>query len=478
MNKIFEGNITERRNAIKGLLHADINFDILKRNMWIGGKEASFYSIDGFLKGDLTERLMEYFYAVKDEEMPSDIHAFMSRCVPYADIVMIEKEDDFISFLLSGMTCLVIDGYSQIIGLDLRNYPARSVNEPDKDRVLRGSRDGFVEAIVPNVSLIRRRIKDVNLIFEVKKVGRSSKTDIVVSYMKGRVGEDVVKTVMTRIDQIDVDSLTMNQESFAEAICPKHWFNPFPKFKYTERPDTAAACLLEGSIVILIDNSPAAMVIPTSLFDIIEDANDYYFPPITGTYLRLTRMCTNLMAVFITPLYLLFLEHPDWVPNWLEFILIKDDIYVNPLLQLLILELAVDGLKLASINTPSMLTTPLSVVAAIVFGDYTVQSGWFNSQIMLYMAFVAVANYTQSNMELGYAIKFHRIILLILTEIFGLYGFIGGSLLLVITPVLNKTFVGRGYLYPLVPFDKIQLFKRFFRISLAKNEKFQNAQKK
>ena len=226
-------------------------------------------------------------------------------------------------------------------------------------------------------------------------------------------------------------------------------------------------------MIILVDNSPSAMIIPTSLFDIIEDANDYYFPPITGTYLRLTRMLTNLLALFITPVFLMFIENPEWIPRGFDFIMIKDDINVNPLIQFLILELAVDGLKMASVNTPSMLSTPLSVVAAIVFGDYTVQSGWFNSEIMLYMAFVAVANYTQSNMELGYALKFSRIMLLILTNFFGVWGFVAGTVVILCALMFNKTFTGRGYLYPLLPFNGIQLLKRFLRVSLKTNEKLQ-----
>ena len=228
---------------------------------------------------------------------------------------------------------------------------------------------------------------------------------------------------------------------------------------------------MEGSIVILVDNSPAVMILPTSLFGIVEDANDYYFPPVTGTYLRLTRMLTNILAVFITPLFLLLIENPDWVPSCLEFILIRDDINVAPIFQLLILEFAIDGLKMAAVNTPNMLTTPLSIVAGIVFGDYTVDSGWFNPEIMLYMAFVAVANYTQSNMELTYAVKFHRIILLILTSIFGICGFIIGTVILAISLLMTHTLLGEGYLYPIIPFDGRCLMRRFFRMSLPAYEK-------
>lgn len=470
MPDIFQGDFTQRDEEIKQLLHIGECFDMIRRRFVIGGKQAAFYTVDGFLKGDVSEKLMEFLYSIEEKEMPEDFAGFLQNAIPYLDIIKVQDQEAFIKTVLSGMSCLLVEGYSEILALDLRSYPSRSVAEPDKDKVLRGSRDGFIESLLPNIALIRRRIRDVNLIFSLETIGRSSKTDIAVCYMKGRVKEDVLKKIKERLKSIDVDSLTMNQESLAESIFPKGWLNPFPKFKYTERPDTTAACLLEGSIAILCDNSSSAMIIPTSLFDIIEDANDYYFPPITGTYLRLSRMVINIVAIFLTPVFILLIQNPQWVPPAFEFIVVEDVMNIPPVIQLLILEVAIDGLRMASVNTPNMLNTPLSIVAGIVFGDYTVQSGWFNSEIMLYMAFVAVANYTQSNMELGYAIKFLRILLLILTGIFGLWGFIAGTLVILITPVVNRTVTGRNYLYPLIPFDKVQLMQRFFRISLNQYE--------
>lgn len=470
MPDIFQGDFSQRDEQIKQLLHLDECFDIIRRRFVLGGKQAALYAVDGFLKGELIEKVMEFFYSIQKEDMSDDFAGFLKKSIPYMDVMKLQDQEAFIKAVLSGMCCLLVEGYDQILAMDLREYPSRSVEEPDKDKVLRGSRDGFIESLIPNIALIRRRIRDVNLIFSLENAGRSSKTDIAICYMKGRVKEDVLKKIKERIKAIDVDSLTMNQESLAESIFPKGWFNPFPKVKYTERPDTTAACLLEGSVVILCDNSSSAMILPTSLFDIIEDANDYYFPPVTGTYLRLSRMAINIIAIFLTPVFILLMQNPEWVPPAFQFIVIEDVMNIPPVIQLLILEVAIDGLRMASVNTPSMLNTPLSIVAGIVFGDYTVNSGWFNSEIMLYMAFVAVANYTQSNMELGYAIKFLRVLLLILTGVFGLWGFIAGTLVILITPVVNRTITGRNYLYPLIPFDGIQLMQRFFRISLHKYE--------
>ena len=255
----------------------------------------------------------------------------------------------------------------------------------------------------------------------------------------------------------------MNQESLAECLYKKKWYNPFPKFKFTERPDTAAAQILEGDIVILVDNSPSAMITPTSIFDVVEEADDYYFPPITGTYLRLSRFLICILTYLLTPTFLLLMQNPAWIPGGFEFIAIEGDVNIPLIWQFLILELALDGLRLAAVNTPNMLSTPLSVMAALVLGEFSVNSGWFNSEVMLYMAFVAIANYTQASYELSYAIKFMRIINLILTAIFGIWGYIGAIVIMVIAIVTNKTVSGKSYIYPLLPFNMKQLSKRLLR---------------
>ncbi len=471
MTDIFQGTFEQRDEAAKQLLRIEDSFDLIRRRFMIGGKQAAFYTVDGFLKGEVSEKVMEFFYKITEEQMSEDFAGFLQQQIPYLDLMKVADQEMFVKSVLSGMSCLMVEGYDIILALDFREYPSRSVDEPDKDKVLRGSRDGFIESLIPNMALIRRRIRDTDLSFELVDVGRSSKTDVAICYMQNRVNPGVLREVQKRLKGIDVDSLTMNQESLGECIFKKGWINPFPKFKFTERPDTTAACLLEGSIVILCDNSSAAMILPTSLFEIIEDANDYYFPPLTGTYLRFSRFIINVVSIFLTPFFILLMQHPDWVPHSFEFIKIQDPMYIPPVTQLLILEVAIDGLRMAAVNTPNMLNTPLSIIAGIVFGDYTVKSGWFNSEIMLYMAFVAIANYSQSNMELGYAIKFMRIQLLILTGIFGGWGFLAGTVILIVTPLCTRTINGRNYLYPLIPFDGAQLMKRFFRVSLSENEK-------
>ena len=442
----FSKDFSKNKQRIDKLLQIDKSFDLLYRVVIIGGKKACFYFVDGFCKDEIMEKVLEFLYKIKPEEMPETARDFLNEKLPYGEIDLVRTENDLIQRCLSGVPLLMVDGYCELLAMDFRTYPARSVDEPEKDKVMRGSRDGFVETVVYNTALVRRRIRSTDLVMEMHTVGNSSRTDVVIAYMGNRVEPEMLNNIRKRIDAIEIDSLSMNQQSLAEALFKRKWFNPFPKFKFTERPDTAAACLLEGKVVILVDNAPSAMILPTSILDMIEEANDYYFPTLTGMYLKISRTLITIATVFFTPLYLLYMQNPQWLPDVFSFVMVRDQINLPLIWQFLLLELSIDGLRLAAMNTPTMLSTPLSVIAGIVMGEFSVESGWFNSEVMLYMAFVAVANYTQPNFELGYALKFMRLMLLVLTAVFNLYGFVAGCILVLCFLVFNKTLSGRNYL--------------------------------
>ena len=474
-SKILTGSLKEDMAYLNETLSVEKNFDVIYRVITFGGKEACMYLVDGFCKDDLVQKLLQRFMDMKPEEMPEDMHGLSKQFTPYVEVDVENRCEVLINSLLSGVFLLLVDGYQKALMIDSRTYPARGVEEPEKDKVLRGSKDGFVETVVFNTALIRRRIRSTDLRMEMLSAGESSHTDIVLCYMQDRVDVKFLEEIKRKIQSIKVDSLTMNQESLAECIYQRRWYNPFPKFKYTERPDAAAAQVLEGNIVILVDNSPSAMILPTTVFDVVEEADDYYFPPITGTYLRITRFLISVFTYIMTPTFLLLMNHVHWVPESFSFILLKEEPNIPLIWQFLILELAIDGLKLAAVNTPNMLSTPLSVMAALVLGEFSVNSGWFSSEVMLYMAFVAIANYTQANYELGYALKFFRIINLLLTQWFGLAGYIGGIVLTVLAVCCNRTVSGNSYIYPLIPFDwknlKNRLIRRRLPGSLNQREK-------
>lgn len=463
---MMTGNYKQDVQYLTKQLAADKSFDVVSREIEMGGTLATIYFIDGFCKDDTMQKLLQYFMDFKPEDVPKDAQEMLKKSIPYVEVEKEAHWQKIITNLLSGMFVLLVDGFSEAVIIDARTYPARGVEEPEKDKVLRGSKDGFVETIVFNTALIRRRIRDKELRMEMFSVGRASKTDVVVCYMEDRVDRRLLEELRTKLEHINVDALSMNQESLAECLVRGKWCNPFPKFKYTERPDAAAAQVLEGNVILLVDNSPSAIVLPATIFDIIEEADDFYFPPITGTYLKLTRFVVAVLTYLVTPTFLLFMNNREWIPEAFAFTILKEEPNVPLLWQFLILEVAIDGLKLAAINTPSMLSTPLSVMAALVLGEFSVNSGWFSGEVMLYMAFVAIANYTQANYELGYALKFMRILNLILTALFGLWGYIAAIVIFLCCLLFNKTASHKSYLYPLIPLNLKKLKKRLIRTRL------------
>ena len=466
----FSCNVKENIKRLETSLNVERNFDILQREVIIAGRKAGFFFIDGFVREDMAEKLMQFFYSLKESDITS-LDIFLEKGMPYTEVTRSGNVDYVITQFLSGVSIMTIDGFDECLLIDCRTYPMRSVSEPWKDRVLRGSRDGFVETLVSNAALLRRRIRDPRFSMELYGVGRRSRSDVAICYIADSVDQNVLNRMRKLIQSIDVDALTMNIESLAECMFTHKWINPFPKFKYSERPDTATAAILDGNIVIMVDNSPAVMIIPASIFDIIEEADDFYFSPMIGSYLRVTRFFFSVVTWILTPLWLLFVNNPDWVPEFMKFVLITDDITVPVLLQLIILELAVDGLKLAAVNTPTMLSTPLSIVAGIVVGEYAVSSGWFNPEALLYMAVVTVGTYGQTNFEMGYAFKFLRVLTLILTQVFNLGGFIAGVVISVLMIAFNRTITGKSYIYPLIPWDGKMLKRKVFRVRLPHSYK-------
>ena len=345
-------SLTDNTKYMNRALPVKKSFDIIERTLIIGGQNSAFYFIDGFTKDEIMLKLMDSFLNISADDMPEDATSFSTSCIPYVEVDILGDFDSIFKNLLSGVTCLFIDGYEAAIAIDCRTYPSRSIEEPDKDKSLRGSRDGFVETIVFNTALMRRRIRDPHLIMEMYEAGTSTRTDVALCYMSDRVDRELLTTIQNKLEESKSQDLKMSQQSLAEALFQRKWYNPFPKYKFTERPDTACACLMEGKVILLTDTSPSALILPTSIFDMIEEANDYYFPPITGIYLKISRVLITLLTVFMVPLFLLFMQNPAWIPEIFRFVLIEDTVNIPLIFQILILELAIDGLRLAALNTP------------------------------------------------------------------------------------------------------------------------------
>lgn len=461
---MFTSDYQTNLKILSQALRNDQSFDLVKRELVISNRRASLFFIDGLIKDDISEKILEFFYKNVKEKNFKSPEFFSQSSVPYVEVEVCSDLKKICTYVLSGISALLIEGFSEVILLDTRTYPQRSTSEPDNDKVLRGSRDGFVEALINNTALIRRRIRDASLTVKAYSIGAESHTDIAVIYMEGKADKKLLSKLDKRLKAINVPSLTMNQQSLVEALYKNLWYNPFPKVKHTERPDTASSAILEGNIVILVDNAPSALILPTSIFDVLEEADDYYFPPLTGTYLKLARYFITIITVFITPVWLLALQNPDYCPDIFRFVLITEPQNIPVFWQLILMEVGIDGLRLAALNTPNSLTTPLSIIGAIALSEFAVESGWVSMEAILYMAIVTVANYTQPNYELGYSLKFCRILLLVFTYIFNVLGFAAAFVINAVLLCTNRTLSEKSYLYPLIPFNGKEFLRKILRI--------------
>ncbi len=459
----FLKNYNEWIAEIDSELKPDKSFDIIKRPLKIGERRAVLYFIDGFIKDEVYEKILEFLYKQTAEDIAeiNDMSRFAENKLPYVETDAVYTAAEVVTAVLSGPSVLIIEGIHGALTVDARTYPMRGVEEPQKDRSLRGPRDGFVETLVMNTAMLRRRIRDSRLRMEYMQIGRETKLDISIAYIDGKADKRVLEILRQRLTEIQAGGISMTQEALAESLQKNAFFNPFPKFKFTERPDYASACVLDGRIALIADNSPAVMIIPISFSDFFRETDDYYFLPVVASYIRIIRMLVAMLNVVITPLYLLIVKNPAAVPDCLGVLIPEKAGEVPMLAQLLILEFAVDGLRLASLNTPDALSNSLGVVGGLLLSEFAVKAGWFSGEAILITAFTAIAGFSLPSFEMGYAMKLERLLLLILSGIFGLWGFIGGLVFIIICMLSVKTLSGRNYLYPIVPFN-LKGFAEFF----------------
>ena len=470
----FSTSYEKNVNLVTEKLRPEMNYDIIIKKIEIGSKKATLFCITGFIKDEMFDMTMQYLTKITKGEMEkaTDAHSFLRHFTTYVSSVVEENVGIFITAVLSGAIGILIEGYRKGIIIDCRSYPARNVQEPESDKVLRGSHEGFVESIVVNTALIRKKVRSTELTMERVTVGSESKTDVVLCYMNNRVNKKHLKILQNKLNSIRVKALPMSHESLRECLIPEQVWNPFPKIRYTERPDAAAACVYDGNIIIITDGSPTVMITPTGIFDFIQDINDYYFSPIIGSLLRFIRVAVFTASLMFIPLWYLFvILYKENLPDYLMFMAIEEEYTVPVIVQLFIVEFVIDALRLASLNTPSALSSSFSVVAALVLGEFAVKSGWFVSEVVLFMAFVTISNFVQPSYELGYSVKIFRTVILFLTALLQGWGLLLGTAITVLVISFTKTVFGYTYLYPLIPFDSDAFKKLILRRSINFKER-------
>jgi stage V sporulation protein AF len=463
--KQLKKDIKKNIELMKQILPIDKSFDVIAREIIIGARDACLIFIDGFIKDEIMIWILEALQSMKEDEFGKDvIKQLIKTKIGYIEVEAIKDIKKIESLVLSGAVVLFVDGENEAILIDVRQYPVRTPEEPDLEKVTRGSRDGLVETLIFNTALIRRRLRDPNLIFDIRSVGTRSRTDVVIAYIEGLVDEKLLSEVQDRITNIDIGALVMAEKTLEELIVKKRWYNPLPQVKFTERPDVVAAHLMEGHIAIIVDTSPSVMILPATLFHFTQHAEDYYQNITVGTYIRWIRFLGMLSAFILLPLWLLLVFNKQYLPEFLQFLGPRESTPIPLFIQFILLEFGLDLLRISSIHTPNALTTSLGIIGGLILSEFAVDVGLFVPETVLYMALAGIGTFATPSMEFSMAIRIFRLLLLILTGLFNIYGFITAIIIVFIITYSTGSFkYGKKYTWPLIPFEWKPLSNILFR---------------
>lgn len=457
-------NLKENLNFLSEKLGVGESFDVISRPLKVAEKNAFLLFIDGLVKDQVMLRILDSLMKLKRKDLKiDDIESLIKTSIGYIEVESVSTLEEVVDNVLAGPLALLIDGENEAIIIDAREYPVRNPEEPDLERVTRGPRDGLVETVVFNTALVRRRLRDPSLRNEILKVGLRTKTDIVVSYIKDKCDPSLVENIKTKIKSIKTDDLVMAEKSLEEFILGKNW-NPLPRARFTERPDVVAAHLLEGYVAVMVDTSPSVMILPANLFNFIQHAEDYYQNPLVGTYLRWVRTLGILLSLILPPLWLVLVLNKTMLPSWLEFIGPKKAAAIPLFIQFLLLEIGLDLIRIALIHTPNALATSLGLLGAIMLGQFAVEIGLFSPETILYVAITAIGTFATPSIEFSLAVRLFRLMILILTGLFSLPGFLVGIIITLSIFISTKSINNDSYLWPLFPLD----FKALSTVILRK----------
>lgn len=440
------------------------SFDVLWRDLTVGGKDAALVFIDGFANSLVLTPVLARLTAAERPDLSVDaVQKVLRAHLPHVEVDVVTTFEELVAEVLAGPQALLIDGCDQALIIDAREYPVRSPEEPDLERVVRGSRDGFVETLIFNVTLVRRRVRDPRLRVELVTVGRRSRTDVAVLYLQDVAQPSLPREVKQRIQDIAVDGIPMGEKALEEFITRKDkaFWNPFPTVRYTERPDVAAVHLFEGHVVVIVDTSPSAIILPATAFHHLQHAEEFRQDPVVGAYLRWVRLLGQFLAWLLPPLWLAAAIDPHILPEFLEFIGPEEPGRIPIGIQFIFADMGVDLIRLALIHTPDALATALGFIGAILLGDMAARIGLLAPETIIYVALSAVGTFATPSMEFGLSIRLVRLSLIVAVAIFGAWGLLLFPLQLLLLMFMRS--FGVPYLYPLIPFKPRELWGVLWR---------------
>lgn len=418
--------------------HIKGGFDISKREIRWEDKQCFICFLNSLSDSKLMNELIKGLY--NSTSMINHIQLFpgsVSEC---------NDKKQAVTSILSGQCLLLFEDKMYLI--EVRSYPNQSSNEASNEQSIRGSHDSLVENIILNVGLIRRRIKDPNLQVKLHQEGNASKTDIAYLYVDGLIDETVLKDFEKRLREMNTTEIVY-ERSLTDALYGKS-YNPYPIVRYCERPDICAIHLLQGYLVVLVDNSFTALIVPTTFFEMTKQIEEYTQTSSIALVIRIIRLMAIFLSIYLMPIWLLCqVSNNVTIFN----IPLLDSIPTASLVfQVVLVELLVEWIRLSFIHTPQAISGVMGFLFIFLLGESAVKLNLYTEAILVMVVLCNVCNFVTPNYELSLANKFFRVLITIMTIFFGLTGFSIGILLHFCVLLYTKS-VHFSYLYPIIPFD-------------------------
>ncbi len=372
------------------------------------------------------------------------------QLLPYYQVLETGSLGRVIDAVLAGNTVLLVDGHARALINDVKGWEMRSITESQTEIVIRGPREAFIESIRVNTSLLRRKIKNPHLKIETLKLGRVTKTDVAVAYIKGIANEKLVAEVKERLSRIEIDAVL--ETGYIEELIGDSPRSPFPTVGHTERPDKVAAQLLEGRAAILVDGTPYVLTVPFLFIESLQSPEDYYERWLVSSAVRLARLVLLLVSLVLPSFYIVVVTyHHELLPTPLLLSLAaqREAIPYPALFEVLLMEISFEILREAGVRLPRQVGQALSIVGVLIIGQAAVDAGLVAAATVIAVGLTGLASFT-TYYSFGLAVRFLRFPLLVLAGVLGLYGLLCGLLAILVHLAALRSF-GVPYLSPVAP---------------------------
>ena len=444
-------------------VHLDENIDIIRQIcgesidivlrpiVLANGQRAEAFWIDGLVDARQLGRDFFQPLTMADKDCDYTARELAESVLSMAEISLERSMQDVIESVLQGLTALFVEGSDRAICVQAIDWPQRSVEEPGTDVVIRGPREGFIEAMRPNVALLRRKIHHPDLRVETQRIGRYSRTDVALVYVESIVNRSVLAQVKKRLLQIDIDAV-LDSGTIEQLIQDKRSLL-FSTVGIAEKPDIAAARILEGRVCLIIDGSPVVLTVPMLFVEGLHSPEDYYSSFIFASWIRIVRSLAFVFSIWLPGFFVAVITfHKEIVPLKLLLSMSAAE-YNTPFstgLSLLIIGLVYEILREAGIRLPKPAGQAVSIVGAIIMGDAAVSADLISTPVLIVLAFTVVASFVSS--VFADASTLLRMAFLLLSWSLGLYGLLLGAMALFIHLCSLESF-GVPFYAPFAPLD-------------------------